>query len=104
MLKGFFILETDNVAGFIASISKRILDIRKIFIKFLKRFTDLSNKEIANLFEIGSSTVTNVLSERYSNIQGTHVPILLTITNVLTGRHRENDFIIKSSTEIEKNG
>ena len=31
------------------------------------------------------------------------VSILLTITNVLTGRHKENDFIIKSSAEIEKN-
>jgi len=75
MLKGFFILETDNVAGFTASRSKRILDIGKTFIKFLKRFTDLSNKEIANLLEIGSSTVTNMLS----------------------GRYKENDFMIKSS-------
>jgi len=36
---------------------KRISDIRKLYIKFLKSFTDLSNKEIANLHEIGSSTV-----------------------------------------------
>jgi len=45
--------------------SKRISDIRKPYIKFLKSFTDLSNKEIADLHEIGSSTVTNVLSGRY---------------------------------------
>ena len=60
---------------------KRISDIRKLYIKFLKSFTDLSNKEIANLFEIGSSTVTNVLR----------------------GRYKENDFIIKLSIEISKN-
>lgn len=40
----------------------------------VKSFRDLSNKEIANLHEIGSSTVCNVLS----------------------GRYKENDFIIKS--------
>jgi len=45
-----------------------------------KSFTDLSNKEIANLHEIGISTVSNVLSRRY----------------------KENDFIIKSSMEIDK--
>ncbi|MCK4309425.1 MAG: hypothetical protein KAW42_05580 [Candidatus Atribacteria bacterium] len=50
-------------------------------VKFLKRFTDLSNKEIANLLEVGSSTVTNVLN----------------------GKYKENDFIIKSSMEIDKN-
>ncbi len=61
--------------------SKRISDIRKLYIKFLKSFTDLSNKEIANLHEIGSSTVTNVLN----------------------GRYKENGFIIKSSMEIAKN-
>ena len=61
--------------------SKRISDIRKLYIKFLKSVTDLSNKEIANLHEIGSSTVTNV-----SN-----------------GRYKENDFIIKSSIVIDKN-
>jgi len=60
---------------------KRISDIRKLYIKFLKSFTDLSNKEIANLLEIGSPTVTNVLNVRYE----------------------ENDFIIKSSMEIDKN-
>ena len=62
--------------------SKRISDIRKLYIKFLKSVTDLSKKEIANLHEIGSSTVINVLS----------------------GRYKENDFIIKSSMEIDKNG
>ena len=61
--------------------SKGISDIRKLYIKFLKSVTDLSKKEIANLHEIGSSTVTNVLS----------------------GRYKENDFIIKSSMEIDKN-
>lgn len=54
--------------------SKRISDIRKLYIKFLKSFTDLSNKEIADLLEIGSSTVINVLN----------------------GRFKKNDFIIKS--------
>jgi len=33
-----------------------------------KRFTDLSNKEIADLHEIGSSTVTNLLSGRYKEM------------------------------------
>ena len=61
--------------------SKRISDIRKLYIKNLKKYTDLSNKEIANLLEIGSSTITNMLSRRY----------------------KENDFIIKSSMEINKN-
>ena len=36
--------------------SKRILDIRKLYIKNLKKYTDISNKEIADLLEIGSST------------------------------------------------
>jgi len=61
--------------------SKRISDIRKLYIKNLKKYTDVPNKEIADLFEIGSSTVTNILRERY----------------------KENDFIIKSSMEIDKN-
>jgi len=61
--------------------SKRISDIRKLQIKFLKKYIDEPNKEIADLLEIGSSTVTNVLS----------------------GRYKENDFIIKSSMEIDKN-
>ncbi|MBA7581575.1 hypothetical protein ES708_23481 [subsurface metagenome] len=60
---------------------KRISDIRKLYIKFLKSVTDLSNKEIADLHKIGSSTVTNVLN----------------------GRYKENDFIIKLSAEIDKN-
>jgi Mn-dependent DtxR family transcriptional regulator len=42
--------------------SKRISDIRKLYIKNLKKYTDAPNKEIADLLEIGSSTVTNVLS------------------------------------------
>jgi len=61
--------------------SKRISDIRKLYIKNLKKYTDTPNKEIADLLEIGSSTVTNVLS----------------------GRYKENDFMIKSSIEIDKN-
>ncbi len=61
--------------------SKRISDIRKLYIKNLKKHTDIPNKEIADLLEIGSSTVTNVLS----------------------GRYKENDFIIELSMEIDKN-
>jgi len=45
--------------------SKKISDIRKLYIKFLKSFTDLSNKEIAELHEIGSSMVINVLNGRF---------------------------------------
>lgn len=61
--------------------SKRISDIRKLYIKFLKKYTDAPSKDIADFLEIGSSTVTNVLS----------------------GRYKENGFIIKSSAEIVKN-
>ena len=61
--------------------SKRISDIRKLYIKNLKKYTDAPNKEIADLLEIGSSTVTDVLN----------------------GRYKENDFIIKLSAEIDKN-
>jgi len=61
--------------------SKRISDIRKLYIKFLKKYTDAASKEIADFLEIGNSTVTNVLN----------------------GRYKENDFIIKSSAEIDKN-
>jgi DNA-binding MarR family transcriptional regulator len=61
--------------------SKRISDIRKLYIKNLKKYTDAPNKEIADLLEIRSSTVTNVLN----------------------GRYKENDFIIKLSAEIDKN-
>ena len=61
--------------------SKRISDIRKLYIKNLKKYTDVPNKEIADLLEIGSSTVTNVLS----------------------GRYEENEFIIRLSMEIDKN-
>jgi len=61
--------------------SKRISDIRKLYIKNLKKYTDVPNKGIADLLEIGSSTVTNVLR----------------------GRYKENDFMIKSSIEIDKN-
>ena len=72
-------IEMDEIKG--NTRSKRISDIRKQYIKFLKRFTDLSNKEIANLHEIGSSTVNNVLN----------------------GRYKENDFMIKLSMKIDKN-
>lgn len=61
--------------------SKRISDIRKLYIKFLKKYTDEPNKEIADLLEIGNSTVTNILS----------------------GRYKENDFLIKLSMKIDKN-
>ena len=61
--------------------SKRISDIRKLYIKKLKKYTDVPNKEIADLLEIGSSTVSNILRERY----------------------KENDFIIKSNRKIDKN-
>ena len=60
---------------------KRISDIRKLYIKYLKKYTDIPNKEIADLLEIGSSTVANVLS----------------------GRYKENDFINRLSREIDKN-
>jgi len=37
--------------------SKRISDIIKLYIKNLKKYTDVPNKEIADLLEIRSSTV-----------------------------------------------
>jgi len=61
--------------------SKRISDIRKLYIKNLKKYAGITNKEIADLLEVGSSTVTNILS----------------------GRYKENDFIIKTSIKIDKN-
>lgn len=61
--------------------SKRVSDIRKIYIKYFTGYIDSPNKEIVDMLESGSSTVTNVL----------------------TGRYKENNFIIKSSTEIDKN-
>ena len=79
IIEEFTEIEMDRVKG--NTKSKRISDIRKIYIKFLERIIDLSNIEIANLLEIESSTVTNGLS----------------------GRYKENDFIIKSSMEIDKN-
>jgi len=71
-------IKIDEIKGNIKS--KRVSDIRKLFIKNLKKYTDAPNKGIADLLEIGSSTVTNVSS----------------------GKYKENDFIIKSSMEIEK--
>jgi chromosomal replication initiation ATPase DnaA len=58
--------------------SKKISNIRKLYIKNLKKYTDAPNKEIADLLEIGSSTVTNVLN----------------------GKYKENDFTIKSSMKM----
>jgi chromosomal replication initiation ATPase DnaA len=72
-------IEIDEIKGNVRS--KRVSETRKICIKFLKKYTNLQNKEIADLREIGSSTVTNVLN----------------------GRYKENDFMIKSSMEIDKN-
>jgi chromosomal replication initiation ATPase DnaA len=73
------IIEIDEIKG--NARSKRISDIRKIYIKFLKKYTNLPNKEIADLLEIGSSTITNVLN----------------------GKYKKNDFVIKASIEIDKN-
>lgn len=72
-------IKIDGIKG--NSKNKRISDIRKIYIKCFKKYTNLPNKEIAELLEIGSSTVTNALS----------------------GRYKENDFIIKASTKIDNN-
>jgi len=72
-------IEMEKIKG--NSKTKRISDIRKLYIKKLKKYTALTNKQIADLLGIGDSTVTNVLS----------------------GRYRENDFMIKSSIEIDKN-
>ncbi len=72
-------IKIDEIKGNIKS--KRVSDIRKLYIINFKKYTDVLNKEIADLLEIGSSTTTNV-----SN-----------------GRYKENDFIIKSSIEIDKN-
>lgn len=43
-------IKMDEIKGNIKS--KRISGIRKLYIKFIKRFTDLSNKEITDLQEI----------------------------------------------------
>jgi len=56
-------IKVDRVKG--NTKSKRISDIRKLYINNLKKHTDSLNKEIADLLEIGSSTVTNMLSGRY---------------------------------------
>ena len=71
-------IEIEKIKG--NSKSKRRSDIRKLYIIMLKKYTDLSGKEIADLLGIGNSTVANVLS----------------------GRYKENDFIINSSIEIQK--
>jgi len=72
-------IEMEKIKG--NSKSKRISDIRKLYIKKLKKYSDITNKEIADLLKVGDSAVTNVLS----------------------GRYKENDFLIKSSIEIDKN-
>lgn len=72
-------IEIEKIKG--NSKSKRISDIRKLYIKNLKKYTDITSKEIADLLRIGDSTVTNVLNRRYG----------------------ENDFLIKSGIEIDKN-
>ena len=72
-------IEIEKIKG--NSKNKRISDVRKLYINKLKKYTDITNKEIADFLGIGNSTVTNVLS----------------------GRYKENDFIIKSSIEIDKN-
>ena len=72
-------IEIDKIKG--NSKSKRISDIRKLYVKNLKKYTHTTNKEIADLLGIGNSTVTNVLS----------------------GRYKDNDFLITSSIEIDKN-
>jgi chromosomal replication initiation ATPase DnaA len=56
-------IKIDRVKG--NTKSKRISDIRNLYINNLKKHTDAPNKEIADLLEIGSSTVTNVLSGIY---------------------------------------
>ena len=72
-------IEMEKIKG--NSKSKRISDIRKLYIKKLKKYSNITNKEIADLLKVGDSTVTNVLS----------------------GRYKENDYLIKSSIEIDKN-
>ena len=72
-------IEMEKIKG--NSKSKRISDIRKLYIKKLKKYSDITNKEIADLLKVGDSTVTNVL----------------------IGRYKENDYLIKSSIEIDKN-
>ncbi len=59
-------IEIDEIKG--NARSKRISNIRKPYIKSLKRYTGLFNKEIAALLKIGSSTATNVLSGRYNEV------------------------------------
>jgi chromosomal replication initiation ATPase DnaA len=71
-------IEIESIKG--NSKSKRRSDIRRLYINMLKKYTDLSGKEILDLLGVGKSTVTNILS----------------------GRYKVNDFIINLSIEIEK--
>lgn len=78
ILKEVTKIEIESIKG--NSKNKRRSDIRKLYIHMLKKYTDLSSKEIADLLGIGTSAVSNVLS----------------------GRYKENDFIVNSRLEIEK--
>jgi len=72
-------IEMENIKG--NSKSKRISDIRKLYIINLKKYTYITHKEIADLLKVGDSTVTNILN----------------------GRYKDNDFLMKASIEIDKN-
>jgi len=72
-------IEMEKIKGH--SKNKRLSDIRKLYIINLKKYTDIPNKEITGLLRTCDSTVENVLS----------------------GRYKENDFLIKSGIEIDKN-
>ncbi len=72
ILKEVTKIEIENIKG--NSKNKRSSDIRKLYIHMLKKYADLSSKEIADLLGIGTSAVSNVLS----------------------GRYNENDFLINS--------
>jgi hypothetical protein len=57
------------------------LGFKILYINYFKKYTDLTNKDKDTILKIGSLMVTNVLSKRY----------------------KENELIIKSNTEIDKN-
>ncbi len=61
--------------------TKRISDIRKLYIICFHKFTSLNNSEIARLLKIKNSTVSNVTHNRF----------------------QENDFIKEIREKIEKN-
>jgi len=72
-------IEMEKIKG--NSKNKRISDIRKLYIKKLKNYTDVPGKEIADLLGIGNSTLANVLK----------------------GRYKDKNFLIKSRIEIDRN-